>query len=208
MSNPIYQLWVIKNNSGTASRWAGMSESQQKELDEANSDSLKRVGAEILLWCKCSWANEEYDNWGVVSYPDIAARIEHTKNMEKMKWFQYIEAFTLLGTIYQPPKIINLPNSIYNLWIVQNSPASTLLWQKLTEEEREKKWQVVQNAMKNCGGDWLIICNSSWCSEQHTAWGVDVLPNLEALQSFKAELDKADWNAYVPGLNWLGIAGS
>ena len=208
MSNPIYQLWVIKNHAGPNQGWNSMTESQQKEMMDANMDSMKRVGAEVLIWCKCAWANEEYDNWGIACYPDLGARIEHTENMYKMKWFDYTEAFTLLGTAHQPPKTISMQNPIYNLWTVENNPASALLWQKLTEEEREKKEQAVQIAMKNCGGDWLIICNSSWCSEQHTAWGVDVLPNLEALQSFKAELDKADWNAYVPGLNWLGIAGS
>lgn len=208
MSDPIYQLWVIKNHAGPSQNWNNMTDSQQKEMMDANADSMKRVGAEMLIWCKCAWANEEYDNWGIARYPDLGARIEHTENMYKMKWFDYVEAFTLLGTAQQQPKTINMQNPIYNLWTVENSPASTMLWQKLTEEEREKKGQAVQNAMKNCGGDWLIICNSSWCSEQHTAWGVDVLPNLEALKNFKAALDKEDWNAYVPGLNWLGIAGS
>jgi hypothetical protein len=48
--------------------------------------------------CVSFWSSEEWLGWGVEKYPDIEAVQKHAETLYNLKWFEYIESNTYLGT--------------------------------------------------------------------------------------------------------------
>jgi hypothetical protein len=50
----------------------------------------------------------------------------------------------------------------------------------------------------------LVLCASSWASEQQPFWGVEQFPNLEALQKHTELLNELNWSRYIESTTVLG----
>jgi hypothetical protein len=98
MAQPIYKVWFVKYKDP----WYKLTAEEQNKLLAQNVESLKQVGAELVMIQTSAWSSEEWLAWGVEKYPDIEAVQKHTYNLFSMNWFEYMESQTCLG-IDMPP---------------------------------------------------------------------------------------------------------
>ena len=93
VAQPIYKVFMAKYKES----WYELTAEEQNKIMAENTESLKQVGAELIILCT-SWSSEEWLFWGVEKYPDIEAVQKHTEKLFSMNWFKYIESKTYLGT--------------------------------------------------------------------------------------------------------------
>ena len=94
MAQPIYKVWFMKYKES----WYKLTTEEQNKLMAQNAESLKQVGAEHIISCASVWSSEEWLAWGVEKYPDIEAVQKHAMALYDLKWFEYVESKTYLGT--------------------------------------------------------------------------------------------------------------
>ena len=96
--NPIYQLFIARNDPTIAANNAR----ETKEENEARwgkwEESVKRNGAHVVLYCDSYWANEDYLGFGLVAFPSVEARIAHANDLLELNWTQFFSTFTIMGT--------------------------------------------------------------------------------------------------------------
>jgi hypothetical protein len=199
----VYQLWVIKNQPFSVN-YAALSAAQKKELTDKEAAASKRVGAVNLLYCDSTWANEAYIGWGVTQFPDVAARIQSTREMLQFGWFRVLDSFSILGTAMVEPKEIPFPNPIFQMWVVRSNPAATDFRIRRSKEEEEAMWKVHDEALGRDKGFAWLVCDCYWSDDQYSAFGVNVYPSIEAEQYHKTELAKMHWEKYFDSFSILG----
>jgi hypothetical protein len=77
-------------------------------------------------------------------------------------------------------------------------------WYQLSKEEQDALFAKIQDTMKSVGGKSMLVCNSSWNSEQWLFWGVEEFPSLEAVQEYARCLEELNWFRYVDAEILLG----
>jgi hypothetical protein len=95
MSQPVYLLVMGK---GLTEAWHQLSKEQQDNLWSKVKEVDARAGAKWLIVCNSRWADEAIYDWGVIEYPDMEAYQEKVKELEKLDWWRYFSAKTILGT--------------------------------------------------------------------------------------------------------------
>jgi len=201
MNGPIYQIFVSNNSIAANLAWKALSEEERKALEEKERATQEAVGAKDIVFCDSAWADESHPWWGVTQFPDLQARIEHTRMLREIGWLDHFDAFTLLGTAFHGPETLNIPNPIYKLWIIKNNPAEVgdtdNLWGLITEKH---------NALyRECNSQVLLACDSNWCSEAYPSFGLSAYPDIDANRSIQAGLDKLGWRQRVESITYLGI---
>jgi hypothetical protein len=93
-AQPVYRVWFMKYTEA----WYKLTPEEQSKLQEQNEASFKRLGVENVVFCSCLFASEEWLCWGVQKFPDMEALHKHTQALWDLKWFQYVESKTYLGT--------------------------------------------------------------------------------------------------------------
>jgi hypothetical protein len=58
----------------------------------------KRTGEKWLIACNSRWADEAIFVWCVLEYPDMDAYQKAVEELEKLEWWRYRSAKTILGT--------------------------------------------------------------------------------------------------------------
>jgi hypothetical protein len=81
----------------------------------------------------------------------------------------------------------------------------TEAWYALSPEEQEIIIRKVDEAREAVGGKTVILCDSSWSSEEWPTFGIEVFPSIEALQKHTVMLTDANWYRYVESISLLGI---
>jgi len=95
MSRPFYTLVL---GQGFTEAWHQLSKDEQDQL-WAQVDAVdKRAGAKWIIACDSRWADQSIFDWAVIEYPDMEAYQEKTKELEKLNWWRYFSAKTILGT--------------------------------------------------------------------------------------------------------------
>ena len=79
-------------------------------------------------------------------------------------------------------------------------------WFQLSKEERDTIFDKIGEALNKVGGKPVIICDSSWDSEQWWFWGVEEYPSIEAVQEHARLLNEVEWLRYVDSETLLGTA--
>ncbi len=82
--------------------WVQLSPEEQKKQLAMVEESLKKVGAELVMMRVSVWASEEWLAWGVEKYPNMSAVQQHAMTLYAMNHFQYIESTSYLG-VEMPP---------------------------------------------------------------------------------------------------------
>ena len=95
MSKPVYMLVLGK---GPTEAWYQLSKEEQDDLWSKVSEVDKRAGAKWVILCNSRWADEEIFDWGVLEYPDMEAYQKKVEELEKLNWWRYFSAKTILGT--------------------------------------------------------------------------------------------------------------
>jgi hypothetical protein len=89
---------------------------------------------------------------------------------------------------------------IYKLWMFKYTDA----WYQLSEEEQSDFLAKLREAYEKVGGKMVIACNSTWSSEQWTAFGLDEFPDIDAVQEFTELLNEYDHFRYIESISVLG----
>lgn len=89
---------------------------------------------------------------------------------------------------------------IYKLFMARLTEAGY----QLPEEEREKMWAKHDEAYQKAGGKTILICDSSWASEQFLFWGIEEYPSIEAVQESHKVLNEINWFRYFEAVTMLG----
>ena len=95
MSKPVYLLVL---GQGIREAWYQLSEEDQKNLWSKVEEADKRAGAKRIIFCDSRWADEGLFDWGVIEYPDMEAYQKKVEELEKLDWWRYFSAKTILGT--------------------------------------------------------------------------------------------------------------
>ena len=93
MDQPIYKVWTMKYKDA----WYQLTPEQQKDRLAKVEESLKSVGAELVMMRVSVWASEECLAWGVEKYPNLQAVQQHAMNLFAMNHFYYVEGSSHLG---------------------------------------------------------------------------------------------------------------
>ena len=89
---------------------------------------------------------------------------------------------------------------IYKVWLAKARDA----FYKLSSEERDELFKKGEDALKNAGGERVIACDSTWCSENWNGFGVEKFPDLETVQKYTTLLIELDWFSYFDANTYLG----
>lgn len=204
MSKPIYQLFVGNNNNARNQIWKPLSEAENKALVDQENASREAVGSKTIVMCDSAWTDEMHPWWGVLRFPDLQARIEHTRMLQKIGWLDMTDAFTLLGTSDTEPEEVTIPNPIYKLWIIRNNPAMALTG-NLPKGLNALKWEKHNALYKEYNSQVILTCNSNWCNEAYLAFGVSAYPDVEANMKIMDGLNDLGWAGFVDCVSYLGI---
>jgi len=89
---------------------------------------------------------------------------------------------------------------IYKFFMARFSEA----WYQLSEEEQKSFEAKLVEALEKVGAKRLIVCNSSWSSDQWAFAGVEEFPNIEAVQNYIAACNELNLFRYFESTNVLG----
>jgi hypothetical protein len=205
MSKPIYQLFVGNNTVSANLAWNALSEARQKELSDQEQASRDAVGAKIIVVCDSAWADEMHPWWGCIRFPDVQARIEHTRSLKKIGWMDITDAFSLLGNSDVEPVLPSFPNPIYELWIAKADTAGQANYERLSKGEKDALWAKWQASLDRTGSITVLYCNSFWANEEMPGFGISAYPSIEARLEHASDLEKLNWPIYFTVFSVLGM---
>jgi hypothetical protein len=205
MSKAIYQLFIIKNSVAASMAAKALSEAERKALMEKEQASREAVGAKPVVFCNSAWADEEHPMWGVIRFPSIEARIEHTNTLQKIGWLDMGEVFTLLGTSESEPDEVTFPNPIYKLWIIKSNPAAMALQGPMPKGLEAALWEKHNAIYHETGSIGVLMCDSYWCNEGYLWFGVSAYPSIEANMKVMQTLADLGWQRNFDTFTLLGI---
>jgi len=94
MAEPIYKLFLVR----FLDSWYQLSKEEQAGLQAKLGEAFEQAGGKRIVFCDASWAAEEWSEFGVESFPDLAAVQQFRKALDAFNWFRYVETMTILGT--------------------------------------------------------------------------------------------------------------
>ena len=89
---------------------------------------------------------------------------------------------------------------IYKLWQARFTEA----WHQLPEEQQQRLMRQVAEALEAVGGKELMICSAAWSSEQWPFFGLEQLPDMDAVQRHADLLSDLHWGRYIESRTTLG----
>lgn len=95
MSKPVYLLIMEQGNTEA---WYQLSKEEQNNLRSKAMEVEKRAGAKLVIACNSRWVDEALSDWVVLEYPNIEAIQQKVEELEKLNWWRYFSAKTILGT--------------------------------------------------------------------------------------------------------------
>jgi hypothetical protein len=95
MSKPVYLLVL---GQGYTEAWHQLSKNEQDNLWSKVTDVDKQAGAKWLIGCNSRWSDEGIYVWGVLEYPSMEAYQQKVEALEKLNWWRYWSAKSILGT--------------------------------------------------------------------------------------------------------------
>jgi hypothetical protein len=89
---------------------------------------------------------------------------------------------------------------IYKMFMFRNTEA----YYQASEEERNEVLGKLDAAFQKVGGKRLVWCNSYWSSDQWPVFGIEVFPNIEAVQQYAEAMNELNMPRYVESVSLLG----
>ena len=80
----------------------------------------------------------------------------------------------------------------------------THAWYALNQAERDALLKKIGALLDQVGGEVIVLCDSSWASEQSQFFGVEKFPNIEAVQKHSQLLYESNWPNYLETTTTLG----
>ncbi len=97
-----------------------------------------------------------------------------------------------------------MAGEIYKVWLIRPTEA----YYALPPNERLAVAERARTALQEVGGEYLLICDSSWCSEAWPSWGVERFPDMAAVQAHARRLASVDALRYFHTMTLLGTASA
>jgi hypothetical protein len=97
-------------------------------------------------------------------------------------------------------KELNMAKSVYKMFLSRFTEA----WYQLSSEEQGRMIEKIEAALAQTGGKRVVLCDSTWSSEQWAGFGVEVFPDIEAVQKHTALLNEINWFRYIESTTLLG----
>lgn len=89
---------------------------------------------------------------------------------------------------------------IYKTFLSRNTEA----YYQTSEAERGELFAKLDAAFQKAGGRRLVFCNSYWASDQWQFFGVEVFPDIDAVQQYMQAAADLNLPRYVESLSVLG----
>ena len=93
-----------------------------------------------------------------------------------------------------------MPQPIHKMFMFRNTEA----YYQLSEEQRNEILGKLDAAFQKVGGKRLVWCNSYWSADQWQVFGVEVFPNIEAVQQYSQAMNELNLARYVDSVSLLG----
>jgi hypothetical protein len=77
-------------------------------------------------------------------------------------------------------------------------------WYQLSKEEQNSLVAKLNEGLEKVGAKRLVLCDSSWSSDQWMVSGVEEFPNIEAVHKYTAVLNELKWFRYCESTSLLG----
>jgi hypothetical protein len=203
MSKPVFKLYLMKPKLEAVMAPA----EQQQALMGKVADILAQVGGKVLISGDI-WSDEQYQYFGVEQFPSWQALREHDRCLREFNWFQYLESETFVGvddpnnpTRQEPLAMSGGGEEPLILIFIARMHSEF----ELTPEVMAQAQQVSQY-MKELGIEDLVSVNARLGNEAWWAFGVQLVPSLEALEKKQAAQEKANWWKYIDARTYLGSA--
>jgi hypothetical protein len=203
MSKPVYKLYLMKPKLEAVLAPA----EQQQALMGKVGDILAQVGGKVLINGDI-WSNEQYQYFGVEQFPSWQALREHDRCLRELNWFQHLDSETFVGvddpnnpTRQEPLAMAEGADGPFILIFIARMHSEF----ELTPEVMQQAQQVLQY-MKELGIQDLVSVNARLGNEAWWAFGVQLVPSLEALEKKQAAQEKANWWKYIDARSYLGTA--
>jgi hypothetical protein len=97
MAQTIYKLFMFRPTEA----WYQLSGEERESLMKKGQESFDEVGGKVIVMADSSWSSEEWLFFGVEEYPDIESEQNHTKKLNELNWFRYLESKVILGTEWE-----------------------------------------------------------------------------------------------------------
>jgi len=81
---------------------------------------------------------------------------------------------------------------------------NTEAYYQASEEERNEVLGKLGAAFEKVGGKRLVWCNSYWATDQWQVFGIEVFPNIEAVQEYAQAMNDLNMPRYVESISILG----
>jgi hypothetical protein len=96
MSTKIFKLVLIK---GFTEAYYQLSEEDKANLwERIRQNVIDKAGAKTVTpFYDCRWANDQYESFFVIEYPNVEAAIMDTAGAEALELFRYLNSETILG---------------------------------------------------------------------------------------------------------------
>ena len=207
MSKAIYQLELGNSNVSGFKMWKDLGAEEAQRLDAARVTAFKAVGGEVILSQNSAFADSMHRWWSISRFPSLQDCISFTHAAYKTGYLDVSDQFTLLGTMEDEVKKVDLANPIYCLWIIKNTVASaqsihqaggsaTLAWEEHNQLYQDNHSQII------------LYCSSYWANQAYQGFGVSVFPDIDALMRVSDGLEKLGWPKYFDAVTYLGIPWS
>ena len=204
MSTAVFQLFIGKNNIASNLAVRALSKADIDAVVAKQNASFMAVGGTAIVQCDSAWADEEHPFWGLHRFPSIEARMEHARTLKEIGWFDYLDAFTLMGTSEMEPQAVTIPNPIYKLWLIRSNPAGSMAQAGMSQKLNDTAFEKHNTLYKENNSLVLIYCDSYWCNEAYPLFGVSVYPNVEANMRVQQGLADLGWQRYTDSFTILG----
>jgi hypothetical protein len=81
---------------------------------------------------------------------------------------------------------------------------NTEAYYQASEEERNEILGKLDAAFQKVGGKRLVWCNSYWATDQWQVFGIEVFPDIEAVQQYAQAMNALNMPRYVESISILG----
>ncbi len=93
-----------------------------------------------------------------------------------------------------------MARQIYKLFLGKPTEA----WHQMSKQEQDSLFAKTNQALEKVGGKSVLVCDSSWASEQWPFFGLEVFPDIEAVQKYTEMLNELNWFRYMESMTVLG----
>lgn len=202
MDTAVYKLYLAKPVLDTML----MPQERIAEYMQKHDQIMNELGVRTLLTGSI-WSDEHYTMFGIERFPSWKALRDHTRCLNEMNWFQYIEGDVFLGVESETNPVKLEPLSLdlkVGDWIAHifvfslHQPGYDATEAELAEVMKFLDFQKSQDIHT------VISVESRFANEKYMAWGLELYPSLETLLQKTRAQEKMKWWKYFNSQSYLG----